>query len=189
MDHYDLFISENEQLLGKLYDIYLAFYKAKKEFLSCRDEFMNVLEKRYPVEYKKEENKDTNKDTNQIINQKDEINDTEKPKKSNIRTSTLFHKIALYSHPDKQNNVNPILFDQSVKASEQDKFGKLCFLAKFMNIPFDTFTKEEIQCIKETITQKEKKIQHYERTYPVLFKKTNSEKIREQLIEAFHKGK
>jgi hypothetical protein len=189
MDHYEIFSNENEQLVGKLYDIYLAYYKAKKEFLVYRTDFMKVLEERYPTEYKKEIQKEDTKEIQKEDTKEIQKEDTKEIQKDmNIRTSSIFHKIALYSHPDKHNNVNPILFDQSVKASEKGKFGKLCFLAKFMNIPFDKLTNEEIQYIKETIQKKEKKIQHYERTYPVLYKKTNSDKVRDQLIEAFHKG-
>jgi hypothetical protein len=187
MDHYEVFTNEHEVLLGKLYDIYLAFYKTKKEFLACRAEFMAILEERFPMEYKKEEG---NEENNMTVLQENKEVEEKVEKDTNIRTSTLFHKIALYAHPDKHNNINPVLFDQSVKASEKGKFGKLCFLAKFMNIPFvEKFTSEEIQMIKETIEKKEKKIQHYEKTYPMIYKKTKNPKIREQLIEAFYKTK
>lgn len=196
MEHYTFFTNKNERLLGKLYDVYFEYFKTKKEFVESREEFIAVLQKRFPEEYQNLNEEES------IINVKEESNKEElvenvkegesvndKKEVENIRVSSLFHKIALHAHPDKHKNVNPILFDQSIKACEKGKFGKLCFLAKFMNIPFDTFTSEEIQCIQETIQKKEKKIQHYMRTYSMMYKRTNSLQIKEQLIEAFQKHK
>ncbi len=207
MNHYEFFSNENEILLGKLYDTYLEFFKTKKEYLESRDEFLIVLQERFPEEYRSNEEevatsntqettsitqtKENKPNNNEEIHE-EEIYEEEKKEvkgENNIRISALFHKIALHAHPDKHKNVNPILFDQSVKACEKGKFGKLCFLAKFMNLSFDTFTNEEIQNIKETIKKKEQKIQHYNRTYSMMYKRTNSQKTRDQLIEAFQKQK
>jgi hypothetical protein len=212
MDHYDLFSNENEVLIGKLYDTYLEFFKTKKEFVESRDEFMKVLAERFPEEYKtsveetstvikegeesekseksEKEGEEAVKESEKAVKESEEaVKEGEEAVKEGVRTSALFHKIALYAHPDKHKNVNPILFHQSVKACEKGKFGKLCFLAKFMNISFDTLTSEEIQCIKETIQKKEQKIQHYNRTYSMIYKKSKNEQTREQLIEAFQKIK
>jgi hypothetical protein len=192
MEHYNFFTNENERLLGKLYDVYFEFFKIKKEFVESREEFMKVLQEKFPEDYKAKNDEEGVKGKKEDLTKEENVKGDENENENvveNIRTSSLFHKIALHAHPDKHKNVHPILFDQSVKACEKGKFGKLCFLAKFMNIPFDTFTPEEIQCIQETIEKKEKKIQHYSRTYSMIYKRTNSQQIKEQLIEAFQKHK
>jgi hypothetical protein len=214
-NHYDLFVNENEIVLTKLVQTYLSYYKIKKEFLEARDSFFEELYNAYP-EYKKkrdedkraiieEQEKEREKDEqkneneneehkiieekeNKIINEEEnKVIEEEEENSESKKCSNIFHKIALQTHPDKKQNINPEYFQQAQKANEKGKVGKLYFIGKYLQIQIGDLTVENIQDIQNSIEKKEKKIEHYKKTYPYVYKQTENEEVRKRLLEAFHK--
>ena len=170
-DHYSFFTqSKQDILVVKLTEIYIEYYKIKKEFIDYKDIFLK--------DYVKEHTENTNKETiNKII--KIDI-----PKQEAIHTP-LFNKLVIATHPDKNSKSNPILYQQVKEAHEKNKFAKICFLARFINVPIGELSDDEIKVLEESIIKKKKKIDHYSKTYPVLYGRAKSDSIRERLVSSF----
>jgi hypothetical protein len=194
-NHYDLFSNENDIVLTKLVQTYLSYYKIKKEFLEARDTFFEKLYEEFP-EYKKkiEDEKKSiieknEKGVEQVQENEEPIKDeeikNEEIKDSEKKGSTLFHKIALQTHPDKKQDMNPIYFQQAQKAHEKGKIGKLYFISSYLHIPLHNLSEEDIKDIQESIDKKLKKIDHYKKTYPYVYKQTENEEVRKKLLGAF----
>jgi hypothetical protein len=175
-DHYSLFTQTKQDiLLVKVTEIYIEYYKIKKEFIDYKDIFL----KDYVKEYTETNNDNTNntKSINEIIK-------TDIPKQEQIHTP-LFNKLVLLTHPDKNSQSNPILYQQVKEAHEKNKFAKICFLAKFINVPIGELTDEEIKLLEDAIIKKKKKIEHYSKTYPVLYGRAKSDSVKERLLSSF----
>jgi hypothetical protein len=172
-DHYSLFTqSKQDILLVKLTEIYIEYYKIKKEFIDNKDIFL--------------------KDYTPIIT---EYSQTESEINNNISTnntthlhSSIFNKLVLLTHPDKNSKSNPILYQQVKEAHENNKIAKMYFLAKYMNIPIGELSEDEIKLLEEAIQKKKKKIEHYSKTYPVLYGRAKSNSVRERLLSSFKTG-
>lgn len=194
-NHYDLFSNENDIVLTKLVQTYLSYYKIKKEFLEARDTFFEKLYEEFP-EYKKKiedekksilEKNDEKEQENQQIQeeQQAEVIKDEEIIESDKKGSTLFHKIALHTHPDKKQDINPIYFQQAQRAHEKGKIGKLYFISSYLHIQLQNLSEEDIKDIQESIDKKQKKIEHYKKTYPYVYKQTENDEIRKKLLNAF----
>ncbi len=184
---YDLFTNENELVLTKLVQTYLSYYKIKKEFIEARDSFFQELYEEFP-EYKKKVSEEKKEIIEELDKKQEQIQSVKEDDiKENTKCSSIFHKIALLTHPDKKQNINPEYFQQAQVANEKGKLGKLFFISRFLQIPLGDLSAEEIQNIQESIEKKEKKIEHYKKTYPYVYKYTENIEIRKKLLEAFRK--
>lgn len=187
MSHYDIFASDSEELLSKLYATYVNFYRTKQEFVKSREAFMKVLSEQKGEQIEsivKEEKEKEAKETEEAK----EIKEIKESKEEGIKSSPLFHKLALATHPDKHPTCNPIYFQQAQKANEQGKFAKLLFLSRLLKLETPTeFTEEERNLLQKAIEKKENKIQHYQKTYPWLYAQAESEELRKKILEAFFK--
>ncbi len=164
MSHYDVFGNETERLISKLYATYIQFYKIKQDFVKKREAFVKVLSEQkgdvvVQIVNTEEEKKES------VIVKEDDVEE-----KKETKSSSLFHKVALVTHPDKNPSCNPVYFQQAQKANEQGKFAKLVFLSRYLKVETPThFTEEEVETLQKAIANKEKKIEHYQKTYPWLY--------------------
>ena len=179
MSHYDIYGNKSERLISQLYAIYLQFYEVKQDFVKKREAFVKVLSEQKGSEVQTIVEEEQKKEIINVEEVKEEIP---------IKSSPLFHKLALATHPDKHPTCNPVYFQQAQKAHEQGKFAKLIFLSRLLKIDTSLeLSEEEEDLLQKAIENKENKIQHYKKTYPWLYAQANSEELRKKLLEAFFK--
>ncbi len=187
MSHYELLGHPTERLMSQLYATSMEFYSIKQEYLQKRDAFLHVLAESKGVDWGsiKQEETPTIETSAHVVMKMDEL---EGGCQEGTKSSPLFHRIALATHPDKHPECNPIYFQQAQKANEQGKFAKLLFLSRYLGLETPKqLTEEEIQKIQCAIEKKKGKIQHYQKTYPWLYAKAETEELRKKLVEAFCK--
>jgi hypothetical protein len=194
---FKIFINKDELLLSTLEHKYIQFYTTKMEYMKARDEFIQRLQQDDPTYLQLEESTGCESEEAkveevfpkiEIIKEKDidkeaeaEVEQTKEKKKC----STLFKKLVLHIHPDKNKNIESTYFNQARRALEKDKYGKLCFLSKVLHIPIDSLTEEEKDMIQKEIQKKENKINHMNKTYPMILNKAKDEEEKGKIIRAF----
>ncbi len=186
MSHYEAFQSEHEEITANVYSTYLEFYKVKQEFVKKRQAFLHALtqtEKGSSLQPLLAAESEVQGNKEQMISEESETTTQQQTK-----SSPLFHKLALATHPDKHPDCNPVFFQQAQKANEQGKFAKLLFLCRYLRIDTPTsLTPEELAELQAAIEKKKKKIEHYKKTYPWLYGNADTEELRKKIMEAFCK--
>jgi hypothetical protein len=198
---FSIFIKKDELLLSTLENTYIRYYTLKSEYLEARDEFIQTLHESEPSYLQPIETNESTKthieeqkvdDESGGIEKKttdmedyDRILEKDEESNDNKECNSLFKKLVLHIHPDKNKNIPTTYFNQARKALERGKFGKLCFLIKILNIPIGYLTEEEKEKMRKDIEKKENKINHMNKTYPMIMKNAKDVESRERIMQAF----
>lgn len=200
---FKIFINKDELLLSNLEHVYIRYYTTKMEYMKARDDFIERLQKDEPS-YLQPEEKEGLSEEEKVqplsvpplgeqnpeeipkieINKEEtqeEVEQTEEKKKC----STIFRKLVLHIHPDKNKDIESTYFNQARRALEKEKYGKLCFLSKILHIPIGSLSEEEKEMIKKEIIKKENKINHMNKTYPMILNKAKDDGEKERIMKAF----